>query len=191
MRMSTSNPTIDISRSRYPYCLVWGPLPLITWLFPFIGHLGIADSQGRVHDFAGPYTIGIDRFMVSIARYLPLHIERERDTNDTDQRNDHERWKERLTDKNNERMLNVSWDEAIARADDAYGQTSHNLITNNCHHHVASACQSMGLNSYSSLLRVWWEMMKHGEYVSTGARIGVWAPAIVIWSTVIVLICVL
>lgn len=38
---------------RYPYSIIWGSLPVITWLFPFIGHMGIADSDGIVHDFAG------------------------------------------------------------------------------------------------------------------------------------------
>ena len=87
--------SIDRRRDRYPFCLVWGPLPLITsetlptttasssrfgfrvsvadssaahcvvllavirWLLPFIGHMGICDSEGKVHDFAGPYHIGV------------------------------------------------------------------------------------------------------------------------------------
>jgi hypothetical protein len=63
------NPTVDIKNHRYPFCLVWGPLPLITWLFPWIGHLGIGDSEGKVHDFAGPYYIGIDSFMTPIHKY--------------------------------------------------------------------------------------------------------------------------
>lgn len=186
--------TIDPQRDRYPYCLVWGPLPLLTWFFPFIGHLGIGDSQGRVHDFAGPYTIGVDRFMVRVARFLPLRIER-------DVESEHEQGKdsasivepsrERFCEKNTERILHVSWDEGISRADDVFSQTSHNLITNNCHHHVAVACRNMGLSSYSSLLSVWWEMMKHGKYVSTGARIGVWAPFVIMWAIIIVLVTVL
>ena len=28
---------IDKARSRYPYCIVWTPLPLITWFIPIIG----------------------------------------------------------------------------------------------------------------------------------------------------------
>lgn len=28
---------IDKERSRYPYCIVWTPLPLITWFLPPIG----------------------------------------------------------------------------------------------------------------------------------------------------------
>ena len=32
---------IDIKRSRFPYCIVWTPLPLISWFIPIIGHTGI------------------------------------------------------------------------------------------------------------------------------------------------------
>lgn len=28
---------IDKARSRYPYCIVWSPLPIITWFLPLIG----------------------------------------------------------------------------------------------------------------------------------------------------------
>jgi Protein of unknown function (DUF778) len=38
---------IDPARQRYPYCIVWSPLPVITWFFPFIGHTGVADSAGK------------------------------------------------------------------------------------------------------------------------------------------------
>jgi hypothetical protein len=40
-------------QQRYPYCIVWTPLPPITWLVPFIGHMGIATSAGIIYDFAG------------------------------------------------------------------------------------------------------------------------------------------
>ena len=49
--------TLDPTKEKYPYCIVWSPLPPITWLIPFIGHTGIADSNGVIYDFAGPYTI--------------------------------------------------------------------------------------------------------------------------------------
>ena len=50
---------VDVQRDRFPFSIVWTPLPLLTWLFPFIGHLGIARSDGLVHDFAGPYYIHV------------------------------------------------------------------------------------------------------------------------------------
>ena len=31
------------------------------------------------------------------------------------------------------------WDEAINKANTSFEKTQHNLITNNCHHHVAQA----------------------------------------------------
>ncbi|KAK9719827.1 Protein of unknown function (DUF778) [Popillia japonica] len=32
--------TIDKTRDRYPFCIVWTPIPILTWLFPIIGHMG-------------------------------------------------------------------------------------------------------------------------------------------------------
>ncbi len=52
--------TMDPENARFPHCIVWTPLPLISWILPFIGHTGIAMSDGVIHDFAGPYTITID-----------------------------------------------------------------------------------------------------------------------------------
>ena len=50
-----------------------GPLPPITCCIPCIGHMGIADSKGYIHDFAGPYYIGVDDFMVGpVWRYATL-----------------------------------------------------------------------------------------------------------------------
>ena len=54
--------TIDPRRNRYPFCIVWTPLPCITAILPFIGHTGICDSEGVIHDFSGPYSITIDDF---------------------------------------------------------------------------------------------------------------------------------
>jgi hypothetical protein len=32
---------IDNVHDRYPFCIVWTPLPLISWIIPIIGHTGI------------------------------------------------------------------------------------------------------------------------------------------------------
>ena len=49
----------DFRRNRFPYSVVFQPLPPLTWLLPLIGHMGVCDSEGRVHDFQGPYTIRV------------------------------------------------------------------------------------------------------------------------------------
>ena len=28
------------------YSILWSPIPFITWILPFVGHMGIADSKG-------------------------------------------------------------------------------------------------------------------------------------------------
>lgn len=53
------NDRIDSKRVRYPHCLVWTPIPVLTWLFPFIGHMGIARTDGVIRDFAGPYYVSV------------------------------------------------------------------------------------------------------------------------------------
>lgn len=35
------------------FCILWSPLPVITWIFPFIGHMGVADSQGMFNISTG------------------------------------------------------------------------------------------------------------------------------------------
>ena len=70
---TSSNKKVDLS-----FCILWCPLPLITWIVPFIGHLGIADSHGTSHDFEGPYSIGKNSNAVMAfgptTRYLKVDI---------------------------------------------------------------------------------------------------------------------
>ncbi len=32
---------MDFASDRFPFSIVWTPLPLISWILPFIGHTGI------------------------------------------------------------------------------------------------------------------------------------------------------
>lgn len=41
----------------FPHCIVWTPIPVITWVLPFVGHMGVCDSNGLIYDFAGPYFV--------------------------------------------------------------------------------------------------------------------------------------
>ncbi len=55
---------------------MWTPLPIITWILPFIGHMGIGDSEGDIHDFAGSYSIGVDDFAFGKPyKFLRLNID--------------------------------------------------------------------------------------------------------------------
>lgn len=50
---------VDYRHVRYPHCIVWTPIPVLTWLFPFVGHMGIARTDGVIRDFAGPYYVSV------------------------------------------------------------------------------------------------------------------------------------
>ena len=54
-----ANDQIDVQHDRYPHSIVWTPIPLLTWLFPCVGHMGIARTDGVIRDFAGPYYVSV------------------------------------------------------------------------------------------------------------------------------------
>lgn len=74
-KRSSVTSIINHRRHRYPHCIVWTPIPLITyeiyfdvflrntfiyrWLFPFVGHMGIATSSGIIRDFSGSYSVTV------------------------------------------------------------------------------------------------------------------------------------
>lgn len=60
--MSFENCEIDANKDRFPFCIVWTPLPLLSWIVPLIGHMGIGTSSGVIRDFAGPYFVAEDDF---------------------------------------------------------------------------------------------------------------------------------
>lgn len=67
---------IDSSRARFPCCIVWSPLPVISWLIPFIGHIGICREDGVILDFAGPNFVCVDSFSFGAAtRYFQVNKE--------------------------------------------------------------------------------------------------------------------
>lgn len=68
---------IDPKRARFPCCIVWTPLPVISWLIPFIGHIGICREDGVILDFAGPNFVSVDNFAFgSVTRYIQIDKEK-------------------------------------------------------------------------------------------------------------------
>lgn len=58
----TESKQIDPAKSRFPSCIVWTPLPVLSWFFPCIGHIGICRDDGVILDFAGPNFVCVDNF---------------------------------------------------------------------------------------------------------------------------------
>ncbi|KAG8292037.1 hypothetical protein J6590_047939 [Homalodisca vitripennis] len=116
-------PDIDTQNVRYPFCIVWTPIPFLTWLFPFIGHMGICTSNGVVRDFAGPYFVSEDHMAFgNPTKYWQLQPDKVPGGP-------------------------ASWDRAIADAADVYKGRMHNLCCDNCHSMVALALNNMKYNN--------------------------------------------
>merc|ERR1712038_1525414 len=98
----------DIDRSRFPYCIVWTPLPVLTWFIPFIGHMGIAYSNGVIRDFAGPYHVSED----DMAFGKPTRY-----------------W--RLDPNLIRAMDGTTWDKAVKQASEVYKERMHNICCDN------------------------------------------------------------
>ncbi|XVE97668.1 hypothetical protein REPUB_Repub03eG0038800 [Reevesia pubescens] len=68
---------IDPKKAKFPCCLVWTPLPVVSWLAPFIGHVGICREDGANLDFSGSNFVNVEDFAFgAAARYVQLDREK-------------------------------------------------------------------------------------------------------------------
>lgn len=132
--------------------IVWSILPGLSFLFPFIGHLGITDSNGVVYDFAGSFFIhqseNSQTGFGNVMKYIPVVPE------------------DVLSLREGE-SFDEKWDAAILEANRDYAQRHHNLILQNCHHHVAHVLNALNYRnmSWGTVSLILWFVWK-GKYVS-------------------------
>eukprot|EP00963_Diacronema_lutheri_P001930 scaffold126_cov315-Pavlova_lutheri.AAC.27 len=89
--------------------VVWCPIPVLTWLLPFVGHAGLARADGTTTDFAGPY---------HVARGPLLFGKPTR------------RVKNVCKDGNR-------WDQCVDEAELLFTAKDYDFVAQNCHHFVA------------------------------------------------------
>ena len=172
-----SSVSVDCVRDRYPFCIVWSPLPMITWLCPIIGHMGICDSRGFIWDFQGPYSIGRDDMAFGRpTRYIQLDPRLARkflkaaggggDAIASDEE------------------IQASWDESVYHSNCHYSKRMHNICCQNCHHHAARAMNKMayrGVTSWNQFYLAFWVFFC-GRFRSVSAAVYTFAPFCVILS---------
>ena len=133
---------INAQKNRYPYCIVWTPIPFLTYIIPSIGHTGIATSEGIIHDFAASFYVNIDEMSFGKpTKYYQLDLD------------DREKYE---------------YDKAIEKGDLKYNQERHNIFWNNCHSHVAFVLNQIkykGKSNYT-MVDVWWILILKGKYIS-------------------------
>ncbi|VUZ48053.1 unnamed protein product [Hymenolepis diminuta] len=166
VEMSTTNDKINDRTHRYPHSLVWTPLPIITWLFPLIGHIGITNSKGIIYDFVRPYHINEDNMGFGWpTRYLQLDMESVGGA--------------------------ANWDRAVYEANTVYKGRMHNLCCDNCHSHVAYALNEMGYKGSTG-----WNMYSIGLLIAFRSKflgclsfLKTFGPFLVMLSIIITIAC--
>lgn len=156
---------MDVEKDRYPFCIVWTPIPLLTWIFPIIGHMGIATSSGVIRDFAGPYYVSEDNMGFGRpTKYWMLNI------------------------------LKVDggakcWDKGVAEASEIYKKRMHNLFCDNCHSHVATALNIMKYDNSKNwnMIRLALLMVLHGKYVNCYGVVKTWFPFFVLIGLIVII----
>ncbi|KAJ4812968.1 Protein RTE1 [Rhynchospora pubera] len=150
---------IDPKRARFPCSIVWTPLPFITWLVPFIGHLGICREDGVILDFAGPYFVSVDNFAFgAVTRYIQI--------------NGDECYK--LIDPEGD----MTWDEALRKGIQEYQNRSYNLFTCNCHSFVANNLNRLFYNGHDkwNVVSLATIMFLRGKFVNKQAMVKSFLP---------------
>ncbi|KAG7469150.1 transmembrane protein 222-like [Megalops cyprinoides] len=155
---------IDHDMSRYPYCIVWTPIPVLSWLLPFIGHMGICTSSGVIRDFAGPYFVSEDNMAFGRpTKYWKLDVNKVYGSGSN------------------------AWDTAVHDASEEYKHRMHNLCCDNCHSHVAMALNLMRYDNSTS-----WNMVNlclmsliYSKHVSCAAFLKTWLPFLLLTGAIV------
>ena len=134
--------TIDNIKQRYPYCLVWTPIPCISWFIPSIGHAGICNSEGVIHDFACPYCVSVDNMAFgNPTKFVILELSQKEF---------------------------AEYDKAVEYEKKCYNKLSYDFFTNNCHSFIASVLNNLnykGKRNYN-MVNVWWILSTKSKYIT-------------------------
>lgn len=123
-RTSLARRGIDLRGSLPPRSVLWTPIPVLSWIVPFVGHLCITTSKGAVFDLGGSYCVHTHPELTIFGRPT--------------------RYKT-VSDDSYREVADEGWDQAIYSTAARWEDKSYNLFTRNCHHFVADALNEMGL----------------------------------------------
>jgi len=191
---------IDPRRARFPCCIVWTPIPFITWLVPFIGHIGICREDGVILDFAGPNFISVDNFAFgAVARYIQVNCDEVCTLRaavfallfDLSECLKHaSAYHQTLIFRNLQcyKLLepegDATWDGALKKGTQEFQNRNYNLFTCNCHSFVVNNLNRLFYSGHDkwnvvSLAAV---MFLRGHWVSTVSVVKTFLPFVVVLS---------
>ncbi|PIA64363.1 hypothetical protein AQUCO_00100087v1 [Aquilegia coerulea] len=176
---------IDPKKANFPCCLVWAPLPVVSWLAPFIGHIGICREDGTIVNFSGTNFVNVNDFAFgSVARYLELDREKCCFPPNLSAHTCKSAYRHM------ERGVAMTWDNALNTSMHHFEHKSYNLFTCNCHSYVANCLNRL---CYGGCLT--WNMVNvatlillKGHWVDTMSVVRSFFPFIVVLCFGIVMV---
>ncbi|XP_068648648.1 protein RTE1-HOMOLOG [Aristolochia californica] len=161
---------IDPKRARFPCCIVWTPLPVLSWFIPFIGHIGICREDGVILDFAGPNFVCVDNFAFgATAQYIQIRKEQCLLFTEPDK--------------------DMSWDDAVRKCTQEFQHKAYNLFTCNCHSFVANNLNRLCYGGYNrwNVVNLAALVFLKGRWVNKTAIMKSYLPFILVFSLGILL----
>lgn len=175
---------IDPKKSKFPCCIVWTPLPVVSWLAPYFGHVGICKEDGTVLDFSGSNFVNEDNFSYgAVARYLQLDREKccfpQNLAGHSCER----------SYKHVEHGTGISWDDGLRSSMQCFQHKSYNLFTCNCHSYVANCLNRLAYNGSTTwnVLNVAGLILWRGRWVNPTAVLRSFFPFVAVMSVGIVM----
>ncbi|KMT09492.1 hypothetical protein BVRB_6g129620 [Beta vulgaris subsp. vulgaris] len=169
---------IDPKRDRFPFCVVWTPLPVLSWLIPFIGHIGICREDGVILDFAGPNFVCVDNFAFgAVTRYLQIDAKLCRalsclvSCRNGDQLN-----------QNGMEGNIYTWDDALRKSTQEFQHHSYSLLTCNCHSFVANNLNHLGFSGGRwNVVSLAVLILFKGRWVDKGSIVKSYLPFLIVF----------
>ena len=149
-------------------CVVWTQMPLLTWIFPALGHVGVCDSRGVVYDFQGTFFVGRGDMLFGLPR---------------------QRWR---LDVSGDQM-----DSAIREVSREFGSVGYNILCSNCHLFVASVLDRLNVKTPCGCCAKWtkgatakvaWAMVIKGRSLSVPDFLLTWVPFLLFYGIIILII---
>lgn len=168
---------VDTKKAKFPCCLVWTPLPIVSWLAPFIGHVGICREDGAILDFAGSNFVNVDDFAFgAVARYLQL--DRKQCCFAPNLRGhtcDHGY-------KHSEFGSAITWDDALRSSIRYFEHKTYNLFTCNCHSFAANCLNRLcyGGSMHWNMINVAALVLLKGHWVDAMSVLKSFLPFVVV-----------
>lgn len=140
--------------------VVWTPIPVLSWVFPALGHVGVTDSKGVTYDFEGPYYVGRGKMIFGDPR---------------------QKWCINVDD--------ATWDDAIEEVTQQFKHVNYNLLCSNCHYYVAAVLDRAGVAPVTPCFGRWvngatakvaYGLVLHGRSLSITDILVIWIPFIII-----------